>query len=322
MTVASGAKVFMFAGQGSQYRRMCHRLYEAHPIFRGWMDYGSHLAEAWLGISLVDLLFRSDRPPGEHFDRTAHTHPAIFLINYGIAQVLIHEGIRPDVLLGYSLGEMVALSVGGAVPLAQSLELVTETARMIEERTPPASMLAVLADPRPLREAGILEDATLACRNLPNHFVLSGDRAQLERIRDALSGRDIASQLLPVNHGFHSARLDPIRDEFMDCFRRVSLARFRLPTVSSLRGRTLLDADLTPEYGWQVLREPVRFDLAIRWIEGQYPGARYIDSGPSGTLAGFVRHLLGKSERHRAAWVCNPLGDDLAGLERIKATLA
>ena len=312
----------MFAGQGSQYYLMGREFYEKKGVFREWMDYGSRLLEPHLGASMVDLIYR-DRPDRfAPFNKTRETHPAVFCLNFSVARALIEEGISPSCLLGYSLGELVAWTLSGAVQFEEALECVAEMAAKIEEETPPAAMLAILGPASLFNEKReVFRGTCIACLNFSESFVITGSREDIARVQKALQPSDIPCQLLPISHGFHSPFLNAIEPELKRSVSTLTLREPNLPIVSCLRARELSGRDFTPEYCWELLRFPVRFEDALRYMEAQEPST-YIDVGPSGTLSAFVRSVIGREAESKAFPILTQFGRDLRNLERMRDELA
>src|SRR5688572_13498104 len=96
------AQIWMFSGQGSQYYQMGLDLYENEPVFRDTMDRCSDRVSPAIGTSLSKLIFQARANRFEPFDRTLHTHVALFSIQFSLAQSLLHRGLRPSRILGYS----------------------------------------------------------------------------------------------------------------------------------------------------------------------------------------------------------------------------
>jgi acyl transferase domain-containing protein len=312
----------MCAGQGSQYYMMGRDFYEKKGAFRDWMDYGARLLEAHLGGSLVDLLYRPRTDRFAPFDRTRDTHPAVFCVNYSVARTLMDEGIRPSRVLGYSLGELVAWTLAGAVRFEEALACVAEMAAKIEELTPPAAMLAILGPPEIFESRPDLFRGTwVACINYAENFVIAGSREDVARVQQALQPADFPCQLLPVTRGFHSPLVNPIEFDLKHAVARLSPRAPRLPVVSCLRACELAPQDLTPEYCWELLRLPVRFPDTVRFMEEQEPSI-YVDVGPSGTLASFVRNLIGREGASGAFPILTQFRRDLKNLERLREALA
>lgn len=309
--------VLMFSGQGSQYFRMGQELYEHHARFRHWMDLCAETASPFLGASLTDILYRSGSK-GDPFDRILHTNPALLALEFSLAQVLLEEGIRPDRLLGYSLGEIAAAAVAGALPLRDALRLVIRLAELVERKTPPAAMVAILASPE--IAAGLppaLRDFSVTGRNFPQSFVMTGPAAGAALLREELRKRSIVFQQLPVNYGFHTAMIDPIEAEFRREIAGTAFLPFRIPVVSAWRCGPAAHAG--GDYCWDAVRRPVDFGTTVLRLAGD-GGCAFVDCGPSGTLATFVKYLLPPDASSRPLQAMNQYGKDLGSLDKLRAS--
>ena len=314
--------VFMFSGQGSQYYCMGQELYESCETFRDSMEYCSNLAADRLGISLTGLLYQGGVGRSKPFDRTLYTFPAVFIINYSLARLLISEGIRPATLLGYSMGELVALTLSEAITLEDSLEIVVESARLIEARTQPASMMVVLGSTHlPSEYPEQFGSVTIACTNYDENFVITGSPQEVQQIGRFLSQKKILSQILPINHGFHSSYMDPISTEVKLLVDTARVRPMRTCVFSSVYSRNINNRDSLRDYCWNAISKPVDFSGAVRALEAIEPHL-YIDVGPSGTLANFVKNIIGSDSKSHACSTLNPFGRDLQSMARLRSELS
>lgn len=312
--------VFMFSGQGSQYYHMGRELYEEHPRFRLWMDHCDEIVHALTGTSLIDVIYREGVNKSEPFDRILHTNPALLCIEYSLARVLMETDIQPDYLLGYSLGEIAASVVSGAVSLEDGLQLSVEYARLLEENCRPAGMLAIIESEDIVdRFPGIFRNCSLSGRNFEKNFVVSGLLEDIQRLQEVLRRENIVSQRLPVNYGFHTELMDPIEDRFKNLARKIVFSPISIPVVSTLKAGWVREIDV--DYLWDVVRHPVEFGKTVRqmlWNEDY----AFIDVGPSGTLATFVKYLLTAGSRSTHFETINQFGRNLSTLDRLKAGLS
>lgn len=308
--------VLMFSGQGSQYYRMGLELYRQHPRFRLWMDHCDEIARPLIGTSLCEVLYQEgDR--GQPFDRLLYSNPALVAFEFSLARVLMEAGVRPDCLLGYSLGEISAAVVGGAITLEDALGFVVAYAQLLEAESPPASMLAVLDAPAlETRYAELFDGCSVSARNFDRHLVVCGAATAIARLREALVRDGVAHQLLAVNYGFHTALMQPLQAKVLALGRRIDFRPLRIPVVSSLDGRRFeagQPIDDWPEHLWAMSREPVAFDATLRSLLPR-GDQRFVDVGPSGTLATFVKYLLPPSSGSEFLEVITPFGRDQASL--------
>jgi len=309
--------VFMFSGQSSQYHQMGRELYDRNPRFRMWMDHCDEIVRPLLGISLCGMIYQAgdkSRP----FDRLLHTNPALVSIEYSLSKVLIEAGARPDMLLGYSLGEVGAAIVGGALDLEDGLRFVVDYARLLEAESPPATMIAVVNAPDfEVRYAGAMEGCEVTARNFEEHIVVTGPEEPMRVLRGILQRDGVLHQPLAVNFGFHTAMLEPLRERMLALTQGIEFRPLRIPMVSCLDGSTF-NADHDPlrwpGHLWSMSRNPIAFDVAIRRLlrTGDF---LFLDVGPSGTLSTFVKYLLPPRSGSSHGDVINPFGKDLQTFE-------
>lgn len=310
--------VWMFSGQGSQYFDMGRDLFEADPEFRDAMLTCNAHCEP-LGFSLIDIVYpKSRKSLSEPFDNLLHTHPALLCVQYSLAQALLRRGMKPDLVLGYSLGEMAALTVAGAVPLAAALESLVRHSRMIVRSTLPGAMMAVMAPAAIADGSPVYRGTTVAAYNFANHFVLAGPGDQMDRVQAHLRAAEITHQRLPVNVAFHSRSMDPLATYFTNETSRLRPRALAFPLVSLAYGETM---EAVPDaFFWNVLRRPVRFEEGIRRLEamGDY---RYVDLGPSGTLATFLKYVLKPETRSAVYPILTPFRQAVANLAKLEQDL-
>ena len=311
--------VLMFSGQGSQYYSMGKDLYDHHGTFRYWMNYCASVAEGHLGMNLIDLVFKERTDKYEPFARTLYTSPAIFMVNYSAAQTLMDEGIQPDMLLGYSLGEVVALAVSGFVSIEDAVDFLIRSSRLIEEKTPRGSMLAILHSREIVDEyPEQFEDTTIASLNFNRSFVLAGRLERLKSVQQFLAEKSILTQLLPIECGFHSPLIDGVESEYKALLEGMRPEEGRIPVVSSAYSSHLDRNTITPRYYWDLIRGPVNFDKTVSMLEESGPYL-YIDAGPSGTLATFVKYLIKSDSQSKAIPLLDQFGYNMRNLSKVQA---
>ena len=308
--------VWMFSGQGSQYYRMGIDLFEADADFRREVERcDCHLQEI-LRISLTDMLYS---PTTAHrftgFDRTLHTHPALFCIQYSLAQALLAKGVRPDLLLGYSLGEIVAAALARVLTFETALALVVDQARLLEAYAGPGGMMAILAassivEQRPRLFHGV----SVAAYNFAGNFVVSGDSGAISRIRQELERSSVICQELPVRLPFHSPGIDPASAPFLERCRKLSFRKPDVPIVSASEAAVL--TDVPGDLPWRAVRVPVRFQQTMEMLDRQGEW-QFVDLGPSGTMASLVRYSLPSASGSSFQAIMTPFNQGLMNLQRV-----
>lgn len=304
--------VFMFSGQGSQYHQMGRELYDRHPRFRLWMDHCDEIAAPLLGGSLCEVLYRQG-DKSQPFDRLLHTSPALVAFEFSLARVLIEAGAKPDYLLGYSLGELAAAIVGEALTIEQGLGFAVDYARLVEAESPSATMLAVVGMPDiETHYADLLTGCWVTARNFDRHLVVTGPVEAIAPLREALTRDGVVHQTLAVKYGFHTGMHSALEAPFMALADKLDFAPLRTPMVSCVDGR-VYHGDSDPRDWmrrmWATFRQPVEFDATVRSLldRGDF---HFLDVGPSGTLATFVKYLLPADSASTFSDVINSFGRD------------
>ncbi|HTP31885.1 MAG TPA: amino acid adenylation domain-containing protein [Candidatus Acidoferrales bacterium] len=280
-----GRIVFLFPGQGSQAVNMGLEVYRTEPKFRETVDRCAEILRPMIGFDLRQALY----PDGAHCDLndTALTQPALFVIEYALASLWMEWGIRPQAMIGHSVGEFVAACLAGVLTLEDALAAVAARGRMMQD-LPRGSMLAVrLAEEalRPLLPA----DVDVAALNGPSLTVAAGPEAAIAALEEKLGSQEIVSRRLATSHAFHSRMMDPIVQPFIDRLRGIRLRPPQIPYISGVTGTWITDTEATdPVYWARHFREPVRFSAGMQKLRGAAENV-LLEVGPGTTLATLAR---------------------------------
>lgn len=311
--------VFMFSGQGSQFYNMGAELYHNHPRFKYWMDECETIAAKLIGQSMLLEVFQPDKRE-QPFDRLLFTNPALFSVQYSLAQVLMEMGIKPDMLLGYSLGETTSAVVSSALTLEEGLTLTVESAKMLEAEAPVAPMMAVIDKEDTFTKLrAVFRNCHHTGTNFDINYVVSGLEADINRAQKALTGLKILNQKLPVNYGFHTPLMAPFEAQYKSIVDGLNFKPCQIPVVSSFTAEPV--ASINGALLWQVLREKVAFQTTIKNLLEQGDDYLFIDVGPSGTLSMFVKYNLPKGANSQHLEVMNQFGKDLEAFEKFKTAV-
>jgi bacillaene synthase trans-acting acyltransferase len=170
----SSVIVFMYSGQGSQYYQMGRSLFEENNIFRTAMLKADQLYQDMTGSSVLKILYADQNTLGLPFIETLVTHPAIFMIEYALTEVLFSLNIRPNLVLGSSLGEFAAMVTAGVLSFETALTTVIKKAQILQQYCPPGGMMAILHNVELFdTHAWLYENAELAAINFDSHFVIA-----------------------------------------------------------------------------------------------------------------------------------------------------
>jgi amino acid adenylation domain-containing protein/FkbM family methyltransferase len=275
--------VFLFPGQGAQHAGMAEELYAVEPVFREALEEACEILRPELGMDLRETLYAGSADLGE----TALAQPALFAVEHALARLWMSWGVRPEALLGHSVGEYVAACLAGVFSLEDALRLVAARGRLIQAQ-PPGAMLAV-----PLSEAEVvrlLEDGPLALAavNGPAACVVSGTEEDVRAFRERL-GEEVDCRVLHTSHAFHSALMDPVLEPFAEVLGGVAMHTPLIPFVSNRTGTWITADEATdPAYWAGHLRGTVRFADGLATLLGQGRRTALLEVGPGATLGTFA----------------------------------
>ena len=287
---------FMFSGQGAQWAGMAAQLYRTHSVFRNAMDRCHALAQPHLEHGLLEVIFA--REGGDALvNRTDYTQPALFAVEYALAELLKSWGISPDAVIGHSLGEFVAACTAGVMTLEDAMRLVTARGALMHQMPNGGSMVAIFAQESVARALidKIAPELAVAAMNGPLNTVVSGDRDTLRMLLEELDRQHISYRELHVSNAFHSPRTEPILDDLQKVANQITYHSPKLPLISNLTGE-LMAAAPDEIYWRRHLREAVRFGdgmLALAEL-----GCRsFLEIGPHPVLLPVAQACLGARGR-------------------------
>ncbi|MFE3762119.1 SDR family NAD(P)-dependent oxidoreductase [Streptomyces sp. NPDC059104] len=276
---------FLFPGQGAQFPQMARSLYESVPQFRQGCDRAFEELEPLLGRDLREV-WLSDAGQ-DALSETSVAQPLLYVIGYTWAHCLMHWGVRPDRLVGHSIGEVAAAAVAGVFSFSDGLRAVAARSTLMQAM-PRGGMLAVAA-PREDLAPYLGGDVCAAAFNGPRQSVLAGPEEALAEIAERLREARIGCRALGTSHAFHSAMMGPAAEDFEKALSSLTLNPPRIPLISSATGAELTAEEATSPAFWaRQLVEPVLFADAASTVLAGGP-TFLVETGPGHTLSALLR---------------------------------
>ncbi|QSB06675.1 type I polyketide synthase [Natronoglycomyces albus] len=270
--------IFAFPGGGAQFPGMAADLYRSEPDFTRSLDRLANLFSAETGCDPRDIAVANAvaNQPGTGL-------PALFAVEVAMAQLLESYGLRPDVLLGHSVGEYAAAVIAGALSEADACRLVAERSRLMQT-LPPGSMVTVAL---PTTEVAELLAAhpgiDLAAVNAPQLCVLAGAQADIAALESDLQRRGVEHHRVDVAVAAHSRHVEPVMAQLRQLVDTFPPQRPHRTMISTLDG-DLVTGPLEPEHWVRHLRGTVRMDRALDTATA-LGDSLLIQPGPGASLA-------------------------------------
>lgn len=278
-------KLILFPGQGAQYAGMAKDIYENSPEGRTLLD------EVFMNVDfdLKSIMFEED----ERLNQTEYTQPALFA--HSLA-VLAATGLKGDIVLGHSLGELPALVHAGVISVKDGVSIVAKRGELMSESTG-GGMAAVIG-----MEYGALSELCESMSdqerkiqpaniNAPDQIVVSGDRTLVDEFAAEAKAQG-ARRVMPLNvsGAFHSHLMEPAKVEFRKFIEDIPFNAPVIPVIQNVSAKAETDPETIKAQLIDQLTSPVRF---VECIEAAAAAGveEAVEVGPKKVLNGLVRKI-------------------------------
>jgi bacillaene synthase trans-acting acyltransferase len=307
--------VFMFSGQGSQYYQMGRDLYEHDKVFQQHLKSLDEHIRVKFGKSVLDEIYTPGRDFQDSLDEAVLSGLSILLIELALTRTLIDKGVVPEILLGSSFGTLVSCIVANCVGESEAIECLIEHGKLFEETCKEGCMIGVLASPKIYENNPALQSLSeIVGINFDNSFVISTPYENFSQVEALLIDAKVPYQKLPVARAYHSKWIDNAKEGFYNLYGKFNWSKPQLPVVCTSRSLPLIDTNI--DTFWHVVRGPIHFQKTITWLEAR-GSHTYIDVGPSGTLATFLKYVLPQNSSSTAFPILSPYKQSVRNLNHL-----
>lgn len=255
--------VFVFPGQGSQWRGMGRQLYASEAVFRRAIDRCAAAFAAWADWPLIEVFHAESAPRLDDIDVV---QPMLFAIQVALAELWQSWGVRPQAVIGHSLGEVAAAHIAGALSLEDAARVICRRSQLMKRVAGKGAMAVVDLDISRAQEAlkGFEEHISIAVSNSPRSTVLSGDPAALETVIAQLQAGEIFCRRVKVDVAAHSPHMDALRPELVQALQGIAPRQAAVSLYSTVDGGLRAGPEFDAHYWGQNLRRPVLFAAAVQ----------------------------------------------------------
>jgi acyl transferase domain-containing protein/NADPH:quinone reductase-like Zn-dependent oxidoreductase/acyl carrier protein len=288
--------VFVYSGNGCQWDGMGRALLD-HPLVATTLDEIDHHFAPMAGYALRDDL--AGRLGGGRYALTEHAQPALFALQVALTALLRAEGVEPVAVVGHSVGEVAAACACGILTLEDAVRVIYERSRLQGRSRGQGGMTAVASDGDTvadwLKDWGLAEQISIGAWNSVRGSTVVGPQAALDDLERHLRAQGTGFKRLEIDYPFHSAYLDPVREELLVALAGIQPRPARIPFVSAVTGQPVPGEALDAQYWWRNIREPVRFQEAATVLVAQWNV--FVELGGHPVLRNYLQDTLSSADR-------------------------
>jgi acyl transferase domain-containing protein len=285
---------FQFAGQGSQYFGMCKKYYQTFDVFKQEFDLCNNVYNKLSNNDLKNIIWE-DATNAHQIHETQYTQIAIFTIEYALTKFLMHYGVQPNILIGHSIGEIVAMCVANVFSLEDAINIVYQRATLMQSIQDDAgTMAAVFCNAGTIEQINEDNIIEIAGYNTQNNTTITGTKENIATFMDRLKTQNIKAVPLQVSHAFHSKQMDSIVAKFQEKIQHIQFSKPTIPIISNIDGNVLETIDAL--YLAQQLRVPVQYMQGVQTIAQQFGNNIFVECCSNPVLSSLAKNILNNND--------------------------
>lgn len=310
-SVDHGPLVFVYTGMGPQWHSMGAYLYENNAIFKETVTACESIFKEISGWSILDQMFLPENQ--SQMSDTQIAQPANFIIQVALTKMYEAVGIKPDAVIGHSVGEVASAYISGSLSLEDALLVSYHRSRLQRKLVDKGGMLAVGLSAQDASQliTSVSDKISIAAINSPKTVTLSGDMSALKVLAQQLEQEGIFNRLLAVNIPYHSWVMDEVHDELLSTLSKIEPKQTKLPLYSTVTGDLIDGLELDAAYWWRNVRQPVLFsDTIEQLMTSNY--RHFLEIGPHPVLRNSIKESaqINKKTCHNFQSLNHKLADE------------
>jgi len=280
--------VFVFTGMGPQWWKMGRELMEAEPIFMAAVKECDKEFSKYVDWSLLDAMYADEE--SSEMSQTKLAQPANFAVQCGLIKLWESKGIKADVIVGHSAGEVAAFFNAGVLSFEDAVKVIYYRSSLQQRLTGKGKMMAVSISKEAAEELiANYEGIDIVAINSNSGVTLAGEEEKLAKVGDHLTEQGIFNKFLEVTVPFHSRYMEEIKGDFMA---GISDVTFNMPTTtlySTTTGKCVTE-QMDSSYLWNNVRYAVYFaDATTAILDAGY--TKFLEIGPHPALTYYLKEM-------------------------------